>query len=186
MPAVDIYAHLTYDGSKEEEMGRIRRDNTERYSLQQTWDIHHEIMRLSLVGMKHRDIAAYLGITAQMVSYTLNSPLVRDKMANMAAARDIEAVDVAKEIRDLAPKALRVLEDVLDSDSCREADKIRAATDILDRAGHAAIRTVRTENVHAHFTKEELEDIKQRARDMGLLADSQPVIDLLPMQAQPA
>ena len=50
--------------------------------------------------------------------------------------------------------------------------KLKAATDILDRAGHAAVRTLRTENIHAHFTADEISDIKKRAREVGLLTDA--------------
>jgi hypothetical protein len=83
--------------------------------------------------------------------------------------RDLDAVDVSKEIRDLAPKAVRILDDLMDSELPNI--KLGAAKDILDRAGHAAIKTIRTENLHAHFTAEEIADMKIRAKEVGLLTD---------------
>jgi hypothetical protein len=65
--------------------------------------------------------------------------------------------------------------------------KLKAATDILDRAGHAAVRTLRTENIHAHFTADEISDIKKRAREVGLLTDvmyEEDVIDVNSNQAR--
>ena len=60
-------------------MGRHRLPQTHRkYQVEQMWDIHHEVVRLALIGMKSVDIADHLGITPVMVSYTLRSPIVQE------------------------------------------------------------------------------------------------------------
>ncbi len=151
-------------------MGRHKLPETHRtYHVEQMWEIHHEIVRLSLIGMKQVDIAKHLGVTPVMVSYTLRSPLVNEQLKNMSAARDLEAVDISGEIRALAPAAVEVLKDLLEDPLPNI--KLKAAQDVLDRAGFAPIRTIKTENVHAHFTADEIMDIKNRARDIGLLVD---------------
>jgi len=151
-------------------MGRHADDSRHKpYEIEQLWDIHHEVMRLALIGMKQVDIANHLSITPAMVTYTLRSSLVKRQMAEMHAARDLEAVDVSAEIHRLAPKAVAVLETLLDNSLPNI--KLKAATDILDRAGHAAVRTIKTENIHAHFTSNEIEEIKQRAKEVGLVID---------------
>ena len=155
-------------------MGRHKLPETHKqYQIEQMWDLHHEVCRLALIGMKQVDIAAHLGVSPVMVSYTLRSPIVRRQMDAMQADRNLEAIDVAQEIKNLAPKAVQVLEEMMNGDLPNL--KLKAATDILDRAGHAAVKTLRTENLHAHFTSEEIQDIKRRAKEVGLLAD---VIDL--------
>jgi len=152
-------------------MGRHRLPETHKqYQIEQMWELHHEVCRLALIGMKQVDIANHLGVSPVMVSYTLRSPIVQRQLNQLKAVRDIDAIDVSKEIQDLAPKAVRVLEDMMDSDLPNL--KLKAATDILDRAGHAAVRTLRTENIHAHFSSDEIADIKKRAAEVGLLTST--------------
>lgn len=152
-------------------MGRHSLPQTHKpYQIEQMWEIHHEICRLALLGMHQVDIATHLGIHPVTVSYVLRSPIVKRQLEQLKAVRDLEAIDVSVEIKNLAPKAVRVMDELLDSDLPNL--KFKAAADILDRAGHAAIKTLRTENIHAHFTSEEIADIKKRAREVGLLTDN--------------
>lgn len=140
-----------------------------KYAIQTMWDMHREILRLAVTGMQQVDIASVLGVTPVMVSYTLNSPIAKRELANLRAARDLDAVDVAKRIQQIAPSALEVLEELLSEGN--DAIKLRAATDILDRAGHAAVRTLRTESLSVHLTKDDIEEIKNRAKEIGLCVD---------------
>jgi predicted transcriptional regulator len=149
-------------------MGRLPGENRQ-YTLQEIQDSHREIARLLVTGAKHVDIADMLGVTPAMVSYTANSPVVKRELDNMRAARDLDTVDIAKRIQEVAPRALQVMEDLLEE--ANDAIKLKIATDLLDRAGHTAIRTIRTENLHAHLNRDDIEEIKQRARGMGLLVD---------------
>lgn len=152
-------------------MGRHRLPETHKaYQIEQMWELHHEVCRLALIGMKQVDIANHLGVSPVMVSYTLRSPIVQRQLNQLKAVRDLDAIDVSKEIQELAPRAVKVLEELMENELPNI--KLKAATDILDRAGHAAVRTLRTENIHAHFTADEITDIKKRAREVGLLTDA--------------
>ena len=152
-------------------MGRHRLPETHKpYQIEQMWELHHEVCRLALIGMKQVDIANHLGVSPVMVSYTLRSPIVQRQLNQLKAVRDLEAIDVSKEIQELAPRAVKVLEELMENELPNI--KLKAATDVLDRAGHAAVRTLRTENIHAHFTADEITDIKKRAREVGLLTDA--------------
>jgi len=133
------------------------------------WELHHEVCRLALIGMKQIDIANHLGVSPVMVSYTLRSPIVRRQLDQLKAVRDIEAIDISKEIQELAPRAVKVLEELMNGDLPNL--KYKAAADVLDRAGFAAVHTLRTENIHAHFTADEIADIKKRAKEVGLLTN---------------
>lgn len=151
-------------------MGNHVNENAPRkYSLGQIWDVHREIMRLAITGMKHTEIAYELNVSEAMVSYTLNSPIVKRQIDNMRAARDMDSIDVGKRIRELAVKAVEVMGELIDDPLPNI--QLGAAKDILDRAGYSPIRTLRTENTSVHFTAEEILSIKQRAKDIGLVYD---------------
>lgn len=158
-------------------MGRHVNENAPRkYSIGQMWDVHREIMRLAITGMKSTEIAYELNVSEAMVSYTLNSPIVKRQMDNMRAARDMDSIDVGKRIRELSVRAVEVMGELIDDPLPNI--QLGAAKDILDRAGFAPIRTLRTENTSVHFTADEIMSIKQRARDIGLVYDLEPVKEI--------
>lgn len=155
-------------------MNDARRDPDKKgFKVTELYDTHREIMRMAVTGMKQADIARELGVSEVMVSYTMNSPIVKREMELMRSARDLDAVDVAKRIQEVAPRALEVLEDLLET--ANDSIRFRAATDVLDRAGHAAVKTLRTESLSVHLNKDDLEEIKQRAREIGLCVDVDPL-----------
>ena len=139
---------------------------------------HHEIVRLALLGRDHQSIAEELGITAVCVSYTLNSRIVQDKLALLRAQKDAVSVDVAAAIRDLAPRCVDVLNDIMQDRGVNPGVRVSAAKDLLDRAGYAAPKVVKTENLNATLTYADIEAIKQRAIAHGI--QSGVVIDAEP------
>jgi predicted transcriptional regulator len=153
-------------------MGRHQLENTHRrYQIEQMWSQHHEIVRLALVGMKQIDIASHLGISPVTVSYTLRSPIVARQLEQMQAVRNLGAIDIAKQIAALAPRAVEVLDKLLDDPLPNVA--LKAAESILDRAGYAAVQRIKTDITVSHFTSAEISDIKSRARDIGLLLEAE-------------
>lgn len=157
-------------------MDKRRNPDKTSFAVTEMWNTHREIARLASTGMKGADIARELGVTEVMVSYTLNSPIVKRQLDQLHAARDMDAVDVAKRIHEVAPRALERMEELLESET--ESIAFRAASDILDRAGHAAVKTLRTENLAIHLNKEDLDEIKQRARSIGLAVDVDVDVDV--------
>lgn len=154
-------------------MGRHAQDSTHRpYQIEQLWDCHHEIVRMALIGMKHVEIAKTLGVSPVTVSYTLRSPIVMRQLEEMRAVRDLGAVDVAKQIKELAPKAVEILEELLDNEMANV--QLKAAESVLDRAGYAPVQRVKVDGDVRHFTTIEISEIKNRARDIGLLVDITP------------
>ena len=153
-------------------MGRHVLENTHRkYNVTQMWSVHHEIVRLALMGMKYIDIASHLGISPVTVSYTLNSPIVKRQLEQMKAVRDLGAIDIAKKIAELAPAAVAVLEKLLDDPLPNVA--LKAAESILDRAGYSAVQRIKQDININHFTPDEITDIKKRAKDIGLMVDAE-------------
>ena len=151
--------------------------NGRKYQIQRVWEIHHEICRLAVIGVKHIDIAKQLNITEASVSNCLNSAVVKEHLHVMRLARDASSIDVAKQIQEMAPKALQLLDDVLEgSKDASLGQQISVATDVLDRAGYAPPKVIKGEFAHAILTKEDIEDIKRGARTEKVLVGD--VIDV--------
>lgn len=151
-----------------------RRFNGEgrKYQIQKLWDIHHEICRLLLLGWDHTKIAETLGVTSVMVSYTANSELIKRRLEVMRGARDAEALDLSVEIKRFAPEAFEMLQRIMrESDS--EKNKIVIAMDAMDRAGYAPPKVIEGRFLHAHFTTEEIEDMKKRAKESGQIVEGE-------------
>lgn len=151
-----------------------RRFNTggRKYQIQKLWDIHYEICRLALLGWNPKEIADRLGVSSAMVSYTINSELVRRRLEVMRGARDAEALDLSIEIKRFAPEAFETLQKIMrTSDS--EKNKIVIAMDTLDRAGYAPPKIVEGRFLHAHFTAEEIEEMKKRAKESGQVVEGE-------------
>lgn len=151
-------------------MGRMPAEAPRQYQIQQLWDVHHEILRRLIIGQKAVDIARDLNVTTAVISYVRNSEIGRKQLSLMRSAADVSAVDVAGHIKKLAARAVEVMEAGLD-ESQTMGVRMKAAVDILDRAGFGAPKILRTENIHAHLTREDIDAIKQRARDEGVIID---------------
>jgi hypothetical protein len=123
------------------------------------------------MGMKSIDIATHMGLSPVTVSYTLNSPIVRRQLEQMQAVRDLGCIDIAKQIAELAPRAVAVLETMLDNELPNVA--LKAAESILDRAGFAAVQRIKQDISISHFSAGEIADIKNRAKDVGLLLEAE-------------
>ena len=142
------------------------------------WEVHHEICRLAMAGMKQVDIARVLGITEVSVSTCLNSAVVKQHLHVMRLAKDSAALDVAKKIEEMQPKAAKVLDAVLEGETDANTRlKVEVAKDVLDRGGHGAPKIVKGEIAHAFLTAQDIEDIKQKARASRAIATSIEVVD---------
>jgi len=143
------------------------------------WEMHHEIVRLLVLGMSNVEICNILGVSRPMVSYVRNSKVVKDKLAIMRAARDADTIDIAKDIQVKAPKALQLLEDIIDDHGETYGMPLAAKTaeSWLDRAGHGAVRNMKFVGAVAHFTAEEIAALKKNAADEAMAAN---MIDVTP------
>jgi predicted transcriptional regulator len=140
------------------------------FELQQLREQHNEILRLKVMGMTQKDIAAQLGVTPMMVNYTLNSELGREKMAHLQDAADLEAIDVSEEIQVAAQKAVKLQHEIISGKHPLATLKLRsdAAKDMLDRAGHSKITKIEGRFSHGYLGEIGVKMIKERAREIGL------------------
>ena len=139
--------------------------NKDTWEVTRIWDVHHQIKRMIFLGMKNTVISQQLGITPEQVSTVRNSQVIQEELNAMQKAADAGVLDIKKNIKEMAPKAMRVLESILDDPNCAPNVKLSAAKDILDRGGNAAPQQIM--HAHGHFTADDLDEIKNRAKRLA-------------------
>ena len=144
-----------------------RANNRESSSWQVSslWDLHHQIVRRIFLGQKNTEIAKALNCTKEHVSTVRNSDIVKTELAKMHQTATNNAVDIAKQISEQAPKALKVLEKLMNDETVNPATRARIAMDQLDRSGNAAPK--QTNILHAHLTSADIQELKKRALQLG-------------------
>ena len=153
-------------------------DSGKTFRIGKLWEIHHEIARRLSLGEKNRSIADALGITEVMVSYTKNSKLVEDKVDILRASMDADTIDLGIRIKEFAPKALVLLEEIIEGkhDEASIALRARYADRHLDRAGLAPIKKIAVAT--GHLSRSDIEEIKRRATgaavESGIVDIGQP------------
>jgi hypothetical protein len=138
------------------------------WQVSKIWESHEEIIRRIMLGQKSSEIASSMNLSQAQVSNVRNSPIIQERLAVMNGARDAYTIDLARDIREFAPKALDLLKEIIQGEGtsgqlASPALKARVATDLLDRAGYAPIRQLNVQSVHAHLTKEDIDEMKRRA-----------------------
>lgn len=160
---------------------RIPPEMRKDFQLAEVHELHHEIARLLVIGHKPKEVAEFLKISYATVLNVKNSPIIQEQMKLLGGARDKETMDVAKQIRDLAPKAVSILEGVLEDidNQCGKALQVKTSLAILDRAGHSVPKNVNVKGVHAIVSADDLEKIKQRGAEIGIYEESEEdIIDV--------
>jgi len=170
-------AEKYFDGNRGPDLRMTPHGERRTFEVGKMWEVHHEITRLLLLGMKGVEIAERLGVSEAMVNYTRNSKIVEEKLDVMKGARDAETIDLSKEIRMKAPKALKLLEQIIDGDMgtigelASPALRAKTAESWMDRAGYPAQRSGTGIQLHAHFDAQDLIEVKKRAKESGIVID---------------
>lgn len=127
------------------------------------WDTHHEVLRRLSLGEKGTKIAEDLGISTAMVTYTKNSKLGQARLGILRGAMDAETIDLGIRINKFAPKALKLLEDIVEGrfENVSPALRAKYADRHLDRAGYSPVRKVAVAS--GQLSREDIEEIKNRA-----------------------
>ena len=139
--------------------------HVKRYKISHMWEIHHEIVRLAVTGMRPKEIADTLGCTEAMVTYTLNSPLAQAKLEVLRLRRDQQAIDLSERIQEAAAGAFEYLQDVAFGQEKNAAPALRARVccEILDRAGYSKVQKSIAYNFDKKLTDEDIAAIVERA-----------------------
>lgn len=151
------------------------------WEVSDIWDIHHQIKRRIFLGQKNTEIARILGCTKEQVSSVRNSPVIQDELKKMQADADKDAVDVKAAVKKLAPKALRVMEQILDDENVLANVRFNAAKDALDRGGHAAPQQIN--HLHGHFTADDILEMKNRAKQLAANSGTIETDDVIDVEA---
>lgn len=145
------------------------------YDLQKLRSTHREIIRLDATGQfSGKEIAEHLGVTPQMVYYTLNSEMGREMRSALQHEADLSTLDVMHQIRSMAPVAAEQLENMLVRDDTSDTVRTRIAQDILDRAGYGATHKVDVTH-QKRATTEIIAEAKKRAQENGYLQEAKIV-----------
>ena len=119
------------------------------------------------------EIAAVCGVTVQLVYRTTTSTLGQQKIAVLQGAADMTAIDVIKDLKEMAPLASNLLGEVLTDTDLPALTRLKAAKEVLDRAGYPASKVIE----HAPLLGDvEIRAIKARykknAIEMGLITEA--------------
>lgn len=142
---------------------RRKKEDRKTYQIKDLWNLSHEILRLSVLGFKGKQVADYLGCTPQTVSNTINSDLGRAKLKTMRGARDADTLDVMQEIKKLEPLALETYTNILKAEDERISWSLRkstADTIVKELGGHEAPK----KHLVGHFDIDEIEALKARGK----------------------
>ena len=159
---------MNFDLSKGGKDKRFKRSDEERYyNVRAVWEKHHEVLRRIVLGQKNVDIAKDLNCTPQMISDLRNSPLAKEIIKVYMQERDDEVRDMRAQIDKFAPLALDYLENIISGREPGASPALRARTaeNYVSRAGYGAVTRVQT--LHATVSRNEIEQIKQRALELA-------------------
>ena len=161
-------------------MGRIPRKLEGNGSpVQHLWEVHKEIARLQVAGMRNMDIARKLGYTQAWLSTITCSPVYTKYLASLSHRADEQSIDIRAKINEGAEIGVSTLLSVLKGESEYRGNvpvglKVKIAQDFLDRNGQAKITKVQTDSSLTIFDACKIEEMKQnRAR---LLHNLRPAI----------
>jgi len=166
-----------FENERGPDLRTVPHSDRRTFEVDKMWDIHHEISRLILLGLKNTEIAQRLGVSDAMVSYTRNSQVVKDKIEIMQGARDAETLDVMAEIKKKLPAVLKLLSDVVDGtpgtigELSSPSLRVSTAEKWLNRAGFPEQKPGVSMHLHGHFNAQDIEDIKKRAMESGQVVD---------------
>ena len=140
------------------------------FRVSKMWEIHHEVARRISLGENNVDIAEALDVSPAMVSYTKNSKPIQDKVDILRGSMDADTIDLGILISKSAPRALKLLEGIIDGKEKEASIALRArvADKHLDRAGYSPVKKLQVASTH--LTLDEIEEIKERSRQSAITA----------------
>jgi len=113
----------------------------------------------------------------------MNSPAFINELSRLSALANSAALDIQGRIQYNAVRSMDILENALDPDSVMHqklsANKlIDTAQDMLDRAGHSAVKRIESKSVSRQLTAEDIATLKERrARRQRAPVLSAPVLE---------
>jgi hypothetical protein len=167
-------------------MGMVHKETlqlkeTPRVGLKELSDNHRNMLRLMFNGASNSEVAEETGFTKEMVSLVRRSDVAQERLSEMHAVADEDAISVQQRITALVPAAIAIYRETIEQEGGDIKDKLRAADAICDRGGlpKQSATTITGAVAHTHASTSEIMALKQQAiqaaREMGLLVDVTPI-----------
>lgn len=130
---------------------------------------HRQIARLKHEGYRATEISTLMEMPLTTVRNILADPLLKSHVASLEDASDKQVVDARKVLADGAVRAAEKVVSLIDSYD--EKVGLSAARDVLDRSGYNPKQQFEHRHLHAHLSREDIEELKSRAKRAGALAE---------------
>ena len=153
-------------------MGRVPRKIEGNGSpIQHLWEVHKEIARLQVAGMRPVEISRKLGYTQAWLSTIMCSPVYVSYMARLSERADDGAVDINKRIQEGAETGVLELLKVLKGEGEYKGAvpttlKVKVAQDFLDRNGQGKINKVEQTSSITVLDATRIEELKERRSNL--------------------
>ena len=136
-------------------------DEPRSHEIKKLWQLHHEIINLHVLGVRHGTIAAILGVTPQTVSNCVNSQVSQEKIQELREIRDGQTKDRLIQIKLLTDQALKTYFELFNDPNCTIDQRIKVADTVALELSGLRVPT-KIASVGVVLTGEELADIKKR------------------------
>lgn len=142
---------------------------------------HQQLARLLVGGNSQSQIARLLNLNKSTVSRLLRDPLVLQEVKRLQEFADVNAAScvpgLLEKIREGAQEGAKVLMEILaDERADPEILKLKAnvSLELLSRVGYGPVKQVEVKqaSISGHFTAEDIEKIKKRAQENGMVFDN--------------
>lgn len=129
---------------------------------------HHQIARLLARGLKQVEVSAITGYSANRISILKSNPAFAELVAHYREVEDSHHADLAGQVFALGADVLAELRDRLNDapETFGNTTLIDFLTRLLDRSGIGP--TSKVQAMHVHVTGEELDKLKQLAKEARL------------------
>jgi len=155
--------------------------------IQHLWEVHKEIARLDIAGVRPFEICSRLGYTASWLSTIMNSPVYRKYRDGLSVRKTDKAIDIQSQIHEGAEigvsellKALRGVDPEYSGKVTVQA-KIKLAQDFLDRDGHGKVTKVERRDTVTFLDAERIQLLKDK-RSLLLANLREPIQDAVMLE----
>lgn len=147
---------------------RIGPGEAREYEVKEIWYQHQEIIRLIVLGYGNIEIGEMTGYSAQTISNIRNSPVVRERVAQLQGELDHRTLDIVERVREFEPIALEHLEKIILGKVQGVSPALRAKTceNYLSRGGHGTVQKIA--NIPSALTRDDIEELKRRAKEAAM------------------
>ena len=148
--------------------------------MQDLSHLHKEIARLELTGHKPAEIVAALSdldITPEYVQRIRSNPIYQHYLRRLEDQANTECKDVRKILAHKAVDMLNIVVGIAESEESADSVRLRAAQDVLDRAGYKPVAHEVRLNINESFSSEERQELRRihdQMRYSGLILDIEP------------